>query len=476
MTGLYRCAVVATAAVAALGWSIAAGAQRTVMKDGVDSPFASPAAIAALKEDLLQNGGPDALASLPANADEVLPHIKWWGYSIHEDATGSGKAMFIQRFDASAVTAQLRQWVSGMRKGGCSFVNPSAPSFTVLPKQVNYSALLSGKKRACGSILGEDWATDIATVSGSVSGSLPFRVVPSDAVPDYKGKVELDQPSISIDVEANEILGINVNSVVGDLLKGIVQVAGSPFGAAIAPGVGVPAWAISSEMDKAMRDVRGRASEAAFYLDRVRGEVDTDKYNRTLATSQTVVWGFQPDWTMDDAETKFVGEASDLALEIVFRAAIPRNGQVELAAEGAVETLRRLRSYAASQKTVLAGRGQSWTSLSKEHYRTEFLAEPLRMSQPQDLRNRQVRRGQQVVVPPMWKVSIIPGHYVVRPGDTFEGVCKRREPGQVSDCVRRLRRLNPRVAPQKLPALSVIALLPDTETPLQSPPSPPPLN
>lgn len=261
-----------------------------------------------------------------------------------------------------------------------------------------------------------------------------------------------------MNVKADSILGINLNSVVGDLLEGVINVAGSPFGAAVMPSVGVPAWAVSSKIDEELRKVRGRASDAAIYLERLKGQFDPEVYNRTLQRSRTVVWGYQPSWVMSNDLTRFVGAADQLKLSVAFVAEIPNFGQVEGTIDGAGTELERMRSYSKPTQTVVAQRGSSWSSLARKYYRTAFLASALRAHQPVQPTRSRLREGQTVVIPPIWQVTVIPKHYVVKPGDTFEGICRQRMAADRRGCVRTLRRLNPSLRPRKLPALSVIRI------------------
>ena len=461
MIFFWRHVVIACGLAAAIATAIMPGAcaQEVLLDEGVERPFGTPEAIAALKEDLLRNLGPKGLAALPLNAEQVLPHISWWAYRVERNLDGTGNVRLVQRYDAVSTVTELQSWISGLKKDGCSFINPSTPEFMVGPKRITYSVGLSGKKRACGTIAGKEVSTDLGSISGSATGEISFRIAPSSAVFSFSGKIELASPTIDVDVSVDSILGINVSSVVGQLLTGIIDVAGSPFGLAMMPTLGVPAWAISSEIDNAMRDVRGRASEAAAYLDRLRGQVDPEQYNRTLANSQTVVWSFKPRWAMSDNDTQFVGNINNLSLEIVFTAPIPEFGQVDMTFEGADQTLRLLRSYRSATQTVAAQPGDSWTKLSKRYYGSAFLASALRASQPRANHSLRLLIGQSVSIPPLWKVGIIPNSYVVRPNDTYEGFCRRHEPVSVYICVKRLLELNPGIVPRQLPALSVIKVI-----------------
>ena len=459
-------------------WAAPSGAQEVLFDDGVAWPFSRPEAIAALKEDLLQNGGPDALAGLPPNSDEALPRISWWGYRIDRGADGTVTARFVQRLSAKAVMEGIRSWLGRMKKSGCSFVHPGTPQLQVNRQSVDYQVSFSGKKRACTDTPFGEINTDLASIGGRANGTISFRVIPSDAVARYHGKVELSEPTLNVDIEANEILGINVDSVVGSLLTNFLEGAGSPFGAAMMPSVGVPSWAMVSAIDDGMREARGRVSDAAVYLKRMKGDVNPEDYNKSLASSQTVAWSYQPNWTMSENETRFTGSGDDIELEIVFTAPVPDFGQVEQSVDGAGATLRQLRSYSDVTKTILAKKGDNWSLLAEAAYGSQFMASALRESQAERSR-RPIQAGQSVEVPPLWKVSILEGRYVVRPGDTFVGLCTRREKTMIAPCVQRLGKLNPGIQPRRLPALSVIRwgpfpAEPNTDQPLMPPLPPPP--
>lgn len=171
-----------------------ADAQEVLYEDGVAEPFATPESIVALKNDILQND-PTGQATLPPSADTILPNIKYWGYRVERRVDGRVTATFIQDFSSQSTINQLRSWISQFRKDGCSFVNVGSPSFSVQDKTIQFSAGLSGKQRTCADIpiVGGQVVNDIADIGGSVSGSLSFAVVPSDAVANFANKVELGQ-------------------------------------------------------------------------------------------------------------------------------------------------------------------------------------------------------------------------------------------------------------------------------------------
>lgn len=431
--------------------TLKAQTEEILFNDAVQRPFAQPGSIDALREDILQNAGPDGLSALPANADQVLPRISEWRYLVVRNRQGLVSARLIQRFDGASIIAELREWISRLKKDGCSFVSTSEPRFTIHASGIEFHVDFSGKKRACG----DGWAADLATIEGKGTGSMTFRIASSNAVPNFRGAIEVQRPDVNIDADATEIIGIDLDSVVGELLKLIIDVSTSPLGMVITPEIGVPAWSLMSELDRAMQETRGRASDASIYMDRFRGRVRPDQYNRALALSQTVVWEYQPTWTMDDGSTRFTGGPLDLSLEIVFNAPIPDDGQVEQTIEGADTTLRRLRSYSDPGSVISAQPGDSWSRLAGRYYGTQFLASALRSSQPSGEAAARILIGQAIVLPPFWRVTLIPGHFVVRPADTMEALCRQREEN-VTGCVGRIRRLNPRVVPTRMAALSTI--------------------
>ena len=426
-----------------------------LFNESVEYPFAKPSAIAALRDDILQNSGPDGLARLPPNADTVLPHLKTWGYRIYRNSEGIVLAEMIQDYDSDGIIESLRTWLSGLRKGGCSFINPSDPVFSVGDKRIDFLVELNGKKRTCGEILGVGYATDLASISGRATGFLEFGVSPSNAVPNFQGKIDLHDPVIDINVNANSILGINVSSVAGHILNDVLGSSASPISALVLPSAGLPAWALSSVIDSQLREMGGRAGDAAVYLSRERRNVSSEEYNKTLATSQTVAWGFQPKWEMNPAGTRFTTEDGRVFLKILFVAGIPDRGQVEASIDGANHTLRQLRSYGEGQAEVSVEKGDSWRSIARKYYGTELLADALIANQVGNNISSKIGVGDRIIIPPLWKVANIPGKYIVRPGDSFYKICRRSFHSE-EGCVSRLMRLNTKVQPRRMRALSVI--------------------
>jgi len=390
----------------------------------------------------------------------MAPEIAWWGYTFDSPVNGSALIHYEQRFN----TVSMRQAISGwametFKDSGCSFY--SLHSFgisNVQSKAVYFHAEGDGKKRVCDNILGTH---DVADVDVKIDGSLGFHTDAGDSGPTFHGLLVPDTPQVHANFSTKGIFGINTNSVVGGLLKVLLQdnIGQVAFGAA--SGGGLPMWTVLREINKNMAQNIDSAQLGATYLDMSGGRVSTRRYVAFLETVQDVVGSSQQSWTLDDATTRYVGTAADFQLVVAFNANViegPEGAILDEAYRAAEAQIDKIRSFGEKPKTIIVRKGDTLWKLAQQHYRSPYLASALGFANGIKGRRLNLLRTNQVItVPPLYRLDMLPSGRVIAPGQTVHSLCKRIVPQSVRACFAMVREANPGINLDRLKALQAIS-------------------
>lgn len=439
-----RCAaVVCGATVLCIGDP---GAQAlTATEIGVLRPFPSAEAVNHLQDYLAKAADPsDPTSVLPDGVTSILPSISYWGYSIEPTDAGKARIYFTQRYDLDAVLDEARGAMKALNHDGCSFVHVGDVTFDIAPKLISFHAPMSGKERTCVNLLLGDLVTDIGDIGGSASGSIGFEVAESSDVDKFHGKINPTNLSLSGSAKAESVFGINTSSVVGQLITTVASIASSPlFKDAVLVEHGVPAWAVMSRVNDVFGRQHGSVVVASQYMLDHGGAVSQKEYSSFLAKVSNLSWSTQPYWVMDADRTVFASHDGHLTLQVTFHADVTDDGSVEMAVESAQEEVDLLKSFSSPGEEYKISKGDNWWRIAESHYRSGYLWPALLAAQADEAKARVLHPGQTISVPPLYTLAHIPGHHVVRPGETLRGLCMNWRPDSITSCVEALAQANP---------------------------------
>ncbi len=441
-----------------------------ITERSIENPFVKAASVKRFRDYLARVSAPPAdPITLPDNVWPVLPTIEYWGYRFEQVSGQNAKAYFVQRYSMDQLLQEAHSALKSFDQNNCSFAHVGQASYVVTEKKISFSAPISGKARACTKLPGGgEIKTNVGNIGGSAQGTIGFIVAQSADADKFRGTISPTDFHMSASAKAVSVFGIDLNSVVGQLIKGISQISSLPIFVPISLSSGeMPVWQAMSRTSELFDAHGGSAAVTAQYLLDGGGAVSQRDYAQFLASMHGLSWSTQPYWEMDSEHTAFSYQNGHLTLTITFAATIKDDGRIEAAIQSSEEEVNLLKSFSEENRSVVAVRGDSWWRLASRYYGNGFLADILAAHQL-NAASRLVRVGQTIVLPTIDKLGDVPDTYLVKPGDSLSNICENIEEGSPRHCVKRLIALNPR-AKRMIYAMQMLRLQKAATPPPQSP-------
>jgi hypothetical protein len=365
--------------------------------------------------------------------------------------------------------SDIRQAVYSLNSSACSdFYIDTFNITSITQRWVSFYGHGSGTKRACGDYpWGGSWSTDLASYSGDITGQAGFATqVPPNSSGQFLGIMTALPPAVSINVDLDSIVGVGVNTVVGQLLTGISQLSIAPL--ALNPSV-LPVWATLNYINQAVGKENGTQILAADYLAGTDGAVISKRYEKFIQTIMNMTWSVQPNWVIDDTISGLKGDVTNLELVVAFRARTS-DPKTYLALESAQAEIDLLKSFSEKPKRIVIKRADSLWKLAETYYSKPFFYQAVGYFNAISPKHRnKLRVGSSIVIPPLYELLSMDNVHLLLPGETITSLCHRVTSGSTSMCINDFQRANKGVRLSKLSALQPI-LLPQSWPPY--PPSP----
>src|SRR5262249_2173448 len=390
----------------------------------------------------------------------AAPRMLYWGYSFAENEIGTVDITFMQKFNASDLFDAIRRVIANQRYDGCSWLYPENISLASFSKNsITFTAGLNGEIRSCGTWpWGGEWKTDVAGISGSLTGSFTFRSDATAGSGRYKGQLINNPPRVSVDLNVDDIFGINANSVAGQILAAIGRI--NTLNMVLLPdGALQSIWAIENRINAELYRVKENDYIHTDYMTANSGAVLSKKYADFMTSVTTLTWSIQPQngFVINDSLTGLSYSGNDPILTIAFTARLKPFEPFETVREDIVTEIELIKSFAKDDVSHGITRGDSLWKLAKQYYGSGFYYNFLAAAN--NIKNSSVSRlrdGQIIVIPAMHKLSPLDGYHFLAPGETLIGLCQNWMPGQFGRCLAAIRKKNPGLSLHKIYALQGI--------------------
>jgi len=407
---------------------------------------------------------------IPPNFFQLAQHVLSWGFEYEQVPKSGVRVSFVQVIDAQPLVDEFLSQLGSYKESRCRLrLKASNPTLVGYSSHSLIGTIgISGEARWCEG----GGSGHIANVNGNATVTVNFvnKVVVGLEGDRLRGNFKVSHANAKSRVKAERVIGIDINSVVGQILVGTgnfleLALDFDPTKRVNNLGVNIlnhNLWRFDDFQFNASMAINSDATSSL------------DAYRKFIAAVRDLRWSRTRTFELSDTgsglkRVKFTGEGigfeevKDGRLVLVLRydtfvASSHNSTNLKNAMDDVAAELTLLRSFPDPEEEHVVRKGDSLINLATKRYQYQHLGYLLASYNGIPASNAgKLNVGTVLKIPPLYALVSIPDVLVVTPGDSVYDICRKRyKMMPLKKCQRELIRMNPGLIPSKIRTIEAI--------------------